>query len=71
MRTCRVCGCTDEDCSVCIKRTGFACSWVEHDLCSACATPAQEEAARQAELRLIAQELGITVEEADEIDRGR
>lgn len=36
---CRVCGCTDRDCSGCIARTGQACSWVEDDLCSACAPP--------------------------------
>jgi hypothetical protein len=34
---CRVCGCTDEDCSGCIKKTGEPCYWVEPDLCSACA----------------------------------
>lgn len=33
---CRVCGCTDNDCSGCIERTGEPCSWVEEDLCSAC-----------------------------------
>jgi len=33
---CRVCGCTDEDCSQCIKKTGKPCHWVEPDLCSAC-----------------------------------
>jgi hypothetical protein len=33
---CRICGCTDNDCSGCIARTGIACSWVEQDLCSAC-----------------------------------
>jgi hypothetical protein len=33
---CRVCGCTDDDCSECIERTGEPCSWVEPDLCSAC-----------------------------------
>lgn len=37
MQTCRECGCTDVDCSGCIERTGRACSWVETDLCSACA----------------------------------
>lgn len=36
LRTCRVCGCTDADCSGCIERTGEPCSWVEDDLCSAC-----------------------------------
>ncbi len=34
---CRECGCTEEDCAYCIKRTGEPCSWVEEDLCSACA----------------------------------
>ncbi|MFW6217430.1 MAG: hypothetical protein ACOC4K_00395 [Verrucomicrobiota bacterium] len=36
-RTCRLCGCTDDDCSGCIARTGGPCHWVEEDLCSACA----------------------------------
>ena len=36
IRKCRVCGCTDNDCRQCIKKTGYACSWVEKDLCSAC-----------------------------------
>lgn len=35
---CRGCGCTDEDCSGCVERTGQACHWVEKDLCSACVT---------------------------------
>lgn len=34
--TCRVCGCTDDDCSGCVARTGGRCWWVEPDLCSAC-----------------------------------
>lgn len=33
---CRTCGCTDDDCSGCIERTGEPCHWVEPDLCSAC-----------------------------------
>lgn len=33
---CRVCGCTDEDCTGCVVKTGAPCSWVEPDLCSAC-----------------------------------
>lgn len=33
---CRECGCTDDDCSGCVERTGQACSWVQADLCSAC-----------------------------------
>jgi hypothetical protein len=36
VRKCRVCGCTDDDCSGCIARTGKPCRWVERDLCSAC-----------------------------------
>ncbi|KKN07261.1 hypothetical protein LCGC14_1069010 [marine sediment metagenome] len=34
--TCRVCGCTNDDCSQCIEKTGEPCHWVEPDLCSAC-----------------------------------
>jgi hypothetical protein len=37
VRSCRVCGCTDADCSGCVTRTGVACHWVSADLCSACA----------------------------------
>lgn len=33
---CQVCGCTDDDCSECVERTGGPCSWVEPSLCSAC-----------------------------------
>ena len=33
---CRVCGCTDYNCSSCIERTGKPCYWYEPDLCSAC-----------------------------------
>lgn len=36
-RACRVCGCTELNCSGCIERTGEPCFWVEADLCSACA----------------------------------
>lgn len=39
VRKCRVCGCTDDDCSDCVARTGSACWWVDQDLCSACAGP--------------------------------
>lgn len=35
-RKCRVCGCTEDDCSQCIEKTGTVCRWVEDDLCSAC-----------------------------------
>lgn len=40
--TCRVCGCTDEDCGGCVERTGQPCYWVEEDLCSACVVPVDE-----------------------------
>lgn len=36
LRQCRVCGCTDEDCTGCIERQGAPCWWVASDLCSAC-----------------------------------
>lgn len=36
-RSCRVCLCTDDDCSGCIARTGKPCHWVAVNLCSACA----------------------------------
>ena len=35
-RRCKVCGCTDDNCSGCVERTGMPCFWVEEDLCSAC-----------------------------------
>lgn len=35
-RVCRVCQCTDDDCSQCVAKTGTPCHWVEPDLCSAC-----------------------------------
>jgi hypothetical protein len=36
---CRVCGCTERDCTECVDATGDACHWVdgEDDLCSRCA----------------------------------
>lgn len=36
VRTCRVCGCTDTDCSQCIEKDGHPCWWIEDDLCSSC-----------------------------------
>lgn len=36
LRECRVCGCTDNDCSQCVAKTGEPCHWVAEDLCSAC-----------------------------------
>ena len=40
---CRVCGCTDDDCSQCFEKTGEPCTWVEPDLCSACAPAKKPE----------------------------
>ena len=37
IQRCRVCGCTDDDCSQCIEKNGEPCHWVAEDLCSACA----------------------------------
>jgi len=42
VRTCRECGCTDDDCSGCIEKTGDPCCWVEEDLCSACAEAGED-----------------------------
>ena len=36
---CRTCGCTDDDCYCCVQHTGMPCSWIEVDLCTACAAP--------------------------------
>lgn len=43
VQKCRVCGCTQDNCEQCIKKTGQPCSWVEEDLCSACAPAKVEE----------------------------
>lgn len=36
--TCKICGCTDNDCRQCIEATGEPCFWVDdtHELCSRC-----------------------------------
>ena len=40
VRRCVVCGCTDDNCQVCIERTGKPCTWdpdfTRHDVCTAC-----------------------------------
>lgn len=50
VRSCRRCGCTEEDCRQCIIATGLPCSWVEgeSDLCTRCAD--EEDAALAAEM---------------------
>lgn len=42
LQRCKVCGCTEYNCELCMKKTGRPCSWVKKDLCSACA-PKKEE----------------------------
>ena len=41
---CRICGCTDDDCSQCVEKTGEPCSWVSPGLCSACVDDVEEVA---------------------------
>lgn len=36
LRKCKVCGCSDDNCTRCIQRTGKPCYWIAGDLCSAC-----------------------------------
>jgi hypothetical protein len=36
VQQCRACGCTDDNCTECVERTGQPCYWVKPDLCSAC-----------------------------------
>ena len=52
IRRCRVCGCTDEDCSKCIERKGVPCVWVDEDLCSACASDIDDSAILSFQRRL-------------------
>lgn len=33
---CINCGCTDQDCMQCIKKTGNPCYWIIPNRCSAC-----------------------------------
>lgn len=44
IQCCKVCGCTDRDCSQCIEASGVPCHWVAPRLCSRC--KAEQEAAR-------------------------
>lgn len=36
-RSCLVCGCTEDNCRQCTRRTGKPCHWIARRLCSACA----------------------------------
>lgn len=42
---CRVCGCTENNCTECVEKTGSPCHWVntEKTLCSACAENEEKE----------------------------
>lgn len=44
-RICRVCGCTQQDCSQCVEVLGHPCWWFEDDLCSRCAADLLERVA--------------------------
>jgi hypothetical protein len=55
---CQACGCTEEDCSQCIERTGEPCSWVAPGLCSACLFIAEQ--ATMAMDHLISFSMGLT-----------
>lgn len=41
--SCRICGCTDDNCTECVRKTGESCYWVEPGLCSACAPDLEKE----------------------------
>jgi hypothetical protein len=42
---CRICGCTEEDCRLCIEATGEPCSWADdtRTICSRCAPSVQAD----------------------------
>jgi hypothetical protein len=40
---CRVCGCTELDCTQCIEKDGHPCHWVQDDLCSSCQNVDEKE----------------------------
>ncbi len=46
---CRVCGCTNDDCSECIEITGEPCTWADedHTLCSRCAPAASKKTSKK------------------------
>jgi hypothetical protein len=41
---CRVCGCTEDDCSQCVEKTGEPCTWIAPGLCSACVDDVADDA---------------------------
>jgi len=49
-RVCRICACTDDNCSMCIKLTGQPCHWVEENLCSACVDAVQNHGGERKDL---------------------
>lgn len=44
MNECLICGCTDNNCSQCVEKTGEPCYWIDNNknLCSACSKDAAE-----------------------------
>jgi len=53
---CRVCGCTDDNCSACVAVIGEPCYWREPGLCSACG-PMELTRAGVAELARLEREI--------------
>ena len=53
-QVCRKCGCMDN--TPCFDKVTGTCWWVEEDLCSACATPAQIQNALNQMKKLSAQQ---------------
>lgn len=58
MSTCRICACTDEDCTWCMVLTGEACYWAEPDLCSACAGLGRDDENRAKKRGRVAWDMG-------------
>ena len=41
---CDICGCTEADCSACVRLTGFPCSWAKPNRCTTCAALIRQHA---------------------------
>jgi len=42
MKKCKICECTDDNCTSCVEKTGIPCYWFSDNICSACAFPEDE-----------------------------
>jgi hypothetical protein len=64
VRTCRICGCTDDNCFDCAYISGVPCWWVEEDLCSRCAMEKKLLSPdKMEELRINYFEMGVKFED--------